>query len=323
MKNVVKIENTYRGLIYGLAAYIWWGACIFYFKALEHVLPAEVLSHRIFWSAVLLVIILISRRHIGWTITVLRNRRNFLLLTGSAALIGINWFTYIRAIDHEQVLQTSLGYFINPLVNVFLGYVFLRERLTKIQKLSIFLALVGVIIIGLYFFEIPSIALILAFTFGAYGLLRKISAVDSISGLAVETCLLSPIALGYLFYLYYKGGLSFTHSDILTNVLLASAGLISALPLIWFVRATHILTYATMGILMYIWPTISFFLAIFVYKEPFGAIQLIGFIFIWLSLGLYSWQLIKIERQNRIRARTPEIKNQKNNFSELNAYKEM
>ncbi len=307
----MEIEKTYKGLMYGLAAYIWWGACIFYFKALEHVLPAEVLSHRIFWSAVLLVIILLSRRHIGRTIKILRNRKNFLLLTGSATLIGINWFTYIWAIDHEQVLQTSLGYFINPLVNVFFGYLFLKERLSRVQKSSILLALCGVIIIGLYFFEIPSIALILAFTFGAYGLLRKIVAVDSISGLAMETCLLSPIALGYLFYLYYKGGLSFTHADILTNILLVSAGLISALPLIWFVRATRMLTYATMGILMYIWPTISFFLAIFVYKEPFGVIQLIGFIFIWSSLGLYSWQLIKTERQNQLKARTPEIKNQK------------
>jgi chloramphenicol-sensitive protein RarD len=211
----------------------------------------------------------------------------------SAALISINWFTYIWAIDHNQILQTSLGYFINPLVNVFLGYIFLKEKLSTLQWVSILLAFCGVIIMGLYFFEIPTIALILAFTFGAYGLLRKIVPVDSISGLAMETCLISPFVIAYLFYLNNMNTLSFIDTDIFTNILLVSAGIISALPLIWFVRATRILTYATIGIMMYTWPTIAFFIAIFIFREPFGLVQLIGFIFIWVSLGLYSWHLIK------------------------------
>ncbi len=282
-----------------MAAYIWWGACIFYFKALENVLPAEVLCHRIFWSAVLLVIILLFQRNIGKTIAVMRNYKNILLLLASAALIAINWFTYIWAIDHNQILQTSLGYFINPLVNVFLGYVFLKERLSRLQKTSVLLAFCGVIIMGLYHLEFPTIALVLAFTFGAYGLLRKMVPVDSISGLTFETCIISPFALAYLFYLNRIDTLSFFHSDMLASILLASAGLISALPLIWFVKATRILTYATIGILMYTWPTMAFFIAIFIFREPFGVVQLIGFTFIWASLGLYSWHLIREEKRHR------------------------
>jgi chloramphenicol-sensitive protein RarD len=262
------------------------------------VLPTEVLSHRIFWSATVLILILTFQGNIGRAIAAVQNFRYLLLLSASAVLITINWLTYIWAIDHEMLLQTSLGYFINPLVNVFLGYVFLKEKLSGLKWASILLALCGVLIMGLYFFEIPTVALILAFTFGAYGLLRKIVPVDSISGLALETCLISPFALAYFVYLDHTNALSFLHSDILTNFLLASAGLISALPLIWFVKATRILTYATIGILMYVWPTMAFFIAIFIFGEPFHVVQLIGFIFIWVSLGLYTWQLIIEERQS-------------------------
>jgi chloramphenicol-sensitive protein RarD len=151
---------------------------------------------------------------------------------------------------------------------------------------------------GLYFQEIPAVALILAFTFGVYGLLRKTMPVDSISGLMLETSLIAPFALIYIIYLNYIGALSFLHTNTLTNILLASAGLISALPLIIFVKATRILTYATIGVLMYVWPTMVFIIAIFVFEEPFNLIQLIGFIFIWVSLGLYTWHLIIREKRS-------------------------
>ncbi len=284
------------GVVYGLAAYIWWGLVPIYFKAVSHVPAGEILAHRIIWSFVLLAILM--RIYGRWRLVsdVLRTRKTVVTLLGTTVLIAVNWFLFIWAVANDQVLQASLGYFINPLLNVLLGFVFLGERLRKLQYLSIALAATGVGYLTYIHGELPWIALVLAGTFGLYGLLRKTARVESMVGLAVETMLLLPLALGYLGYLAIQQECCFGRESWRTDVLLILAGIITAVPLLWFANAARRLRLATLGFLHYITPTGHFLLAIVVYGEPFSRTHSITFVCIWIALCIYSLDTVAHSR---------------------------
>jgi chloramphenicol-sensitive protein RarD len=289
------------GLGYGILAYLIWGFFPVYFKALTAVPAFQVVSHRIVWSVLFLWMI------IGWggrwrdLQDAFRNRRVLVLLTVSALLIATNWLVFIIAVGHAQVIQSSLGYFMTPFISVLLGVFCLQERLRRLQLISLLLAAVGVLLLTARYGSFPWEALILALTFGSYGLIRKIVAVDSLTGLTVETVLLGPAALGYLIFLSWEGNSAFPAVGLQTSALLALSGVATAVPLLLFASAARRLRLATIGFLQYITPTLHFLLAVLLYKEPFTQAHLTSFLFIWSGLCCYSydaWRGMRTARQN-------------------------
>lgn len=277
------------GLLHGVLAYLVWGFFPVYFKAVETVPPLQVVSHRIAWSlAFLLVLIGFKRkwREIG---TTLCDCRAMLILVTTALLIATNWLVFIVAVEHGQILQSSLGYFITPFVSVLLGVTFLKERLRRLQLVSLLLAVAGVLFLTMQYGRIPFVALTLALTFGSYGLLRKVVSVDSLTGLTMETILLFPLAAGYLLYTDRTGSGAFLHGPLSINLLLLAVGVVTAVPLLLFASAARRLRLATIGFLQYLTPTLHFLLAVIVYREPFSTARLISFLFIWTGLACYSW----------------------------------
>jgi chloramphenicol-sensitive protein RarD len=287
------IENQRKeavaGLGYGITAYLIWGFFPVYFKALTAVPAFQVVCHRIVWSVLLLGLIISWRG--GWRTVreALCDRRVLTLLIASALLIATNWLVFIIAVGHAQVIQTSLGYFMSPFVSVLLGFLVLKERLRRLQLVSLALAALGVLLLTIQSGRFPWVALILAVTFGAYGLLRKIVSVDSLTGLTVETLLLAPAALGYLLFVTWQGSGSFPAPGLLTNTLLIFAGVATATPLLLFASAARRLRLATIGFLQYLTPTLQFLLAVLLFREPFNMAQLTSFLFIWIGLGCYSY----------------------------------
>jgi chloramphenicol-sensitive protein RarD len=276
------------GFLYGAAAYLFWGLAIFYFKAVGRVAPMEILAHRILWSVPLLLAWLAARGRLGDLRAVLRAPRTIAILLVTTVLIAINWFVFIMAVESGRVVQASLGYYINPLLNVLLGMVFLGERLRPVQWVSVALAATGVAYLAVSFGSIPFISLILAGSFGLYGLLRKTVPADGPVGLAVETCLLLPVVLGFLIARAGRGEMAFLHVSRSIDVLLLLAGLVTTLPLLWFTNAVRRLRLATIGFLQYLSPSLQLLLAVLVYDEPFTRTHLVTFSCIWAALGLYS-----------------------------------
>ncbi len=278
------------GVFYGLGAYLWWGFIALYFKAVASAAALEVMAHRIVWSAVLLILWLALRGRLGELGTALRTPRVLRILVVTALLIFFNWYVFIWAVANGQVLQCSLGYFINPLVNVLLGVGVLKERLRRLQTVSVGLALVGVTVLAIGTGQVPGIALGLALSFGTYGLLRKTVAAAGDVGLAAETLLLLPFAVVYLILLGLRGELLFG-DEVRLSWLLAAGGVITAVPLVWFANAVRRLRYATVGFLQYIAPSLQFTLAVAVFGETFTMPHALSFGLIWTALGLYSWDL--------------------------------
>ena len=276
------------GVAYGLAAFIWWGGCVFYFKAVAHVSPEEVLAHRIIWSALLLIALLIFQGRLRPALASMRNKQKILAIFSTTILISINWYVFIWAVGHDQVLQTSLGYYINPLLNVLLGFTFLRERYGRLQWAAILLAAIGVAIVWIDKGQLPVVALALPLTFSLYGLIRKTTHIEGVVGLAIETACIAPIALLFMVYLEHAETLVFLNTDRLTDVLLFLAGIITALPMVWFVNAAQRLRYATVGLMQYIGPSLTFLIAVFIFHEPFGTADLLSFALIWVALTLYG-----------------------------------
>lgn len=297
-------DETRAGLWWGLAAYILWGFFVFYFKAVDHVAAPEVLAHRIVWSVVFLGLLMGFRGRWRENLAAAYRPRALAALSVSTVLIAVNWFTFIWAVANEQTVQASLGYFINPLVNVVLGFVFLRERHSRLRWISVAIATLAVAVLIARQGSVPVVALVLAFSFGCYGLLRKVMPVDSLVGLTVETKLLFPFAIAYLVWLRTQGELSFLSVDLRTDLLLASAGALTAIPLLCFANAARRLDYATVGLLQYIAPSLQFAIAIRIFGEPLHQAQLVAFALIWVALGLYSFDALR-RRRARLRARPP------------------
>ncbi|GAM08599.1 putative transporter [Geobacter sp. OR-1] len=284
------------GLIFGISAYLIWGFFPIYFRALGSVPPLQVVSHRIVWSALFLAMVITLRRGWGEVAAAFSRRGTLLLLATTALLIATNWLIFIIAVDHANVLQSSLGYFMTPFVSVILGVVLLKERLRRLQVAALVLALIGVALITLQQTGLPWAALTLAATFGTYGLLRKVAGVDALAGLAVETFILAPAAAGYLVYAELHGMAGFWHSGAGIDALLVCAGLVTSLPLLLFAAAARRLRLATIGFLQYLTPTMHFLIAVKLYREPFTVANLTSFGFIWLGLLLYSADALRMVR---------------------------
>ncbi|MFQ5755110.1 MAG: EamA family transporter RarD [Acidiferrobacterales bacterium] len=282
-------DDAFTGVLYALAAFGIWGLSPIYFKSLGHVPATEVLAHRVLWAAVLLVaVLLLQRRGLALIRELLSWRQlGFYLVT--ALLVSTNWLIFIWSIQNDRLLEASLGYYINPLVNVLLGTVFLRERLNRWQIVAVALAAAGVMNLVLGYGKFPWVALTLAFSFGFYGLLRKKAGMDAILGLTVEALLLVPAALLFLGWLAFQGSGAFAHAGAKTDVLLIFAGVITAVPLVCFLQAARRLQLTTVGLMQYLAPTLNLMLAVLAYHEPFTTVHTITFVCIWVALVIYSF----------------------------------
>lgn len=283
-----------KGLTAALAAYVSWGLFPLFFKALRPVPAFEILAHRVVWSAVFLAVLVVVTGRVGELRGAFPRGRRAIYLA-STLLIAANWLVFIWAVNAGHVLEASLGYFINPLVNVLLGVLFLGEALTRRQLAAVLLATVGVLALVLRVGHVPWIALALAATFGLYGLVRKRARIPPLEGLLIETLVLAPAALGYLTWLGVAGRGAFGGAALTTG-LLASAGVVTALPLIWFAVGVRSLRYSTMGLVQYVTPTGQFLLAVGLYHEPFTPAHAVAFGCIWTSLALYSYDAITAAR---------------------------
>jgi chloramphenicol-sensitive protein RarD len=280
--------RTTAGVFYALAAFLFWGGVPVYFKAVGQVPAPEILAHRIVWSVVLLAALVTLTRHWPTVARALAERRTRLLLGLSTLIVSVNWLVFIWAISAGRVLETSLGYYINPLVNVVLGVVVLRERIGPWRGLAVGLAAVGVLNLAVRAEGLPWVSLTLALTFGLYGLIRKTVRIEAVDGLLVETALLLPLALAYLVYLAAVGTGAFGALGPGTDVLLLLAGAVTAAPLIWFTSAARRLDYSTVGFFQYIAPSFQFLLAVFVYGEAFTGAHLATFLCIWGALAIVT-----------------------------------
>lgn len=292
-------SEAVTGVTYGVAAYLWWGLSPLYFKAVAHVGTLEILAHRVTWSVVMLLGMLVAQRRWSAAVHTVRHRRTAITLVCSTALIAVNWLTFIWAVGHDRVLEASLGYFINPLFNVALGLVFLREKLRRLQVCSVLLAAAGVLYLTVSYGKPPWVSFVLAGSFGLYGLLRKTMRADALVGLAAETALLSPLAAGYLVFLVWSGNGAFGAIDWQTNALLLSAGVVTFVPLLWFANAARRLQYTTVGLLQYIAPSCQFLLAILVFGETLTSHHMIAFGCIWTALVVYSTDTALVNRSLR------------------------
>jgi len=276
-----------RGIVYALSAYIFWGLHPIYWKLLQNVPSFEIVSHRIIWSFVFFAIIIFFRKEWKSLTKKIKDSDNKLIIFIPALLIGSNWAMYIWAVNANFIIETSLGYFICPLITVFLGVVFLHESLRRIQWIAVLIAGTGVLIMTFIYGQFPWISLYLAGTWGAYGLLRKKSPLNSVDGLTLETALLSLPAVVYLAYLTASNTGSFL-IDLPTTLLLMGSGITSGLPLLVFIVGARMINLSLIGILQYIYPTLIFMVGAFIYGEPLSEPKMIGFMFIWSALIIYT-----------------------------------
>ena len=289
-----------RGLPFALGAYLIWGFVPLFFKLLSSVPPVEVLAQRIVWSLPLCFLIMAFRRQIGDYLAALRDWRVLRLLLASSVLIALNWLVYIYSIFTDHVLAASLGYYLNPLVNVMLGMIFLGERLSRLQALAVVIAGIGVAILLAGALDTLWISLTLAFSFGTYGLIRKIVPVGSLPGLAIETTLLLPLSIaGAAYYIWVGDGRGFGSSAGI-SWLLAAGGVVTAVPLLLFATAARRMSYAALGFVQYLAPSIAFLLSLFVFKEPLKPAQLLCFLLIWVSIAVFSFDMWRKMRADRM-----------------------
>ncbi|RED16794.1 EamA family transporter RarD [Parasphingopyxis lamellibrachiae] len=295
-------QNTTAGYGFGIGVYLVWGLVPLYFKLLDHVGAVETVAHRITWSVGLLLALLLVLGKVRNLGIIFRNRRTLLALTASATLIGGNWLVYIWAVTHEHILAASLGYFLNPLLNVVLGTVLLKEKLRPATLAAIILAAIGVAILAVSALDTLWISVSLAVSFALYGYIRKVTDAGAIEGLAVETLLLSPVCVAYLIWLGMAGGLMFGAS-LETDMLLIFSAAVTSVPLMLFAAAAKRLTLTTLGFIQYVAPSMVFLIGAFVFNEPLNSGQLLCFALIWAGLALFTFDSIRTAHANRTRAR--------------------
>lgn len=294
-----------KGVLFALAAYILWGFFPLYFKAIQQVSALQILAHRIAWGFVFtLAVVLVLRQWKEFRASVF-NRRTFLIYAGASVVLGINWFTYVWAVITNHVVESSLGYFINPIVSVLLGVIFLRERLRTFQWVAIAMVTAGVVYLTVTFGQLPWISLVLAVTFGFYGLLKKIAPLGALHGITLETAVLTIPSLAYLFIVNANGTGTFGHSTPLLDFLLVLSGPVTAIPLLLFATGARRIPLTTIGLLQYIAPTLQFLLGVLVFHEPFDQSRLIGFMIIWLALVLFSVENLLARRRTPSTAPIP------------------
>lgn len=285
------------GVVYGVAAFGAWGLLPLYFKAVGSVPPLEVLAHRIVWSLALLLILTTVRGRLGEIAGLFRDGRTRLTLACTTCLIALNWGLFIWAIAEGRLVEASLGYFINPLFNVLLGFVFLRERLRPLQTVAVGLATASIVWLTVTFGRLPLVSIVLAVSFGFYGLLRKRVRATGVQGLTAETLMLSPVAIAWMIWRESRGELHFLHVEAHLNALLIASGVFTALPLIWFAESARRLRLASVGFMQYLAPTGQLLLATLAFDEPFTRTHAISFGLIWIALGLYSVDSVRGARR--------------------------
>lgn len=289
-----------KGVLFALAGYTIWGFFPLYFKTLQAAPAFQIMAHRVVWSFLLMTAILIFRKEMKSMLSAVTPRIVFLYAI-AGTLLAINWVTYVWGVNAGYVVEASLGYFINPLVSVLLGVIFLRERLRPLQWVPVVLAAAGVTYLTISMGKLPWIALVLAFSFGLYGLMKKITPLGSLQGLTLETAAVFLPAFAYLIIEQVSGVGAFVNAGTATTLLLTATGVVTAIPLIFFSAGTKLIPLTTVGLLQYITPTAQFLLGVFVFKEAFSSNQVIGFVIIWIALILFTVENLLHNRPVRAR----------------------
>ncbi len=291
-----------KGTLYAIGAYISWGLLPIYWKWLRHVPAAQLLSHRILWSFLALFAVIGVAHHYHWSDFRAATLKPTIMRAYSVAavLIGINWLTYVWAVTAGFIVETSLGYFINPLLSVLMGVLFLGERLRPWQWVAIALAVVGVLYLAFVYGSVPWIALTLAFSFGFYGLVKKTAALGSLYGLTLETGILLLPALSFLVYAEVSGQGAFLHTGLTADLLMVGAGLMTTFPLLLFAAAAQRIPLSQIGMLQYIAPTLQFLIGVLLYHEPFTLAKFIGFACVWIALLIFGLEGFLVHRTRRV-----------------------
>ena len=300
------MQTEKSGVLWAGGSYIIWGFMPIYWKSLEHVTSVEILVSRVVWAFILtllLILVMKNGRYLKEDLqTLWRSQRSFWGLFGASALVSTNWFIYIWAVNHGYIVQTSLGYYMNPLISVLLGVFFLKEKLSGAQKVAFLLAATGVSILTLSYGVFPWLAFVLAATFAVYGLIKKQIKLDALRGITIETLFITPFALLYYIWLFVDGRAVLFQVDVRTDVLLVLTGVATALPLVMYAKGVQRIPLYTAGFLQYIAPTIMLFLGVVVYHETFGKIDLLSFSFIWSALLLFTvsrvLEVLKAKKNN-------------------------
>ena len=275
-----------NGILYGIGAYALWGFFPIYWKFLHHIPAIQLISHRIGWSFILLMLVIfLTKQWTDFRSTI--NARTIRIYLIAALLIGVNWLVYVWAVNEGFIVETSLGYFINPLLSMLMGVIFLRERLRIAQWIPVGLAAIGVGYLTFVYGRPPWIALVLAFSFATYGLIKKLAPLGSLYGLTLETGILFLPALAYLIFTEVNGTGAFLHDTTPVNILLVGAGVVTTIPMLMFASAAQRIPLTMIGVLQYIAPTIQFALGVFLYKEPFDHAHLVGFSIVWVALIIF------------------------------------
>ena len=291
------MAETRRGFLLGAAAYAIWGVFPLYFPLLEPAGAVEILAHRVFWSLVTMLVFVLVFGRLRQVRAVIAHRRTFWILAVAAVVIAINWGTYIWGVNNGHVVETSLGYFINPLVTVLMGVVILGERLRTLQWVALGIAAVAVVGLTVEYGRPPWVALVLAFSFGSYGLAKKKANVGAIESLTVETMLLAPFAGAYILWLVAQGTSTFGTEGAGHAVLLVSTGIVTAIPLIFFGAAATRVSLTTIGLLQYLAPTIQFAIGVLVFQEEMTPMRWAGFGLVWIALVMFTYEAINHRRR--------------------------
>ena len=295
------MTETRRGLAFGLGAYALWGAFPLYFTLLEPTNPVEILANRIVWSCVVLLCLVVVGRRWSAIAPVLRDRRRLALLAAASIMIAANWGFFIYGVSSDQVVQTSLGYFINPLVSVVFGVVLLHERLRRIQWVAVGLGVAAVAVLSVDYGQVPWIALVLAFSFGTYGLLKKILDLGAVESLSVETALLTPLAAVYLGYLVSAGDSAWNSEGAAMMLLLVSTGFVTIVPLLLFSASATRIPLTWIGLLQYTTPVLQFATGVFILNEPMPISRWVGFSLVWIALVTLAVDSVAAVRRGRAR----------------------
>lgn len=291
------MPDSRRGLTFGIAAYAMWGVFPLYWPLLQPAGALEILAHRVLWSAVTIGLLVLIMRRTSQLRAIVADRRVRLLLTVAAAVISVNWLTYIWGVTHDHVVETSLGYFINPLVTVLMGVLILGERLRPLQWVAMGFATIAVLVLTLDYGRLPWVALVLAFTFGSYGLCKKTANVGAVESLAFETAVTAPIAGGYLVWLGLTGASNFASHGLDHTLLFLTTGIVTAVPLICFGAAATRVSLVTLGLLQYLAPIIQFALGVLYFHEDMPAGRWVGFVLVWIALIMFTVEAVNHRRR--------------------------
>lgn len=291
----MKLNNEKDGVVYAVFSYVMWGLTPIYWKLTQHISSGEILAQRVFWSFIFMIVLLffLKKRnvYVGFVKEIVKKPKLFWSLFLASVLISSNWGIFMWAVIEGKILEASLGQYINPLTSMLIGVIALKEKLSGSQVFAFILAGIGVLILTLHYGVIPWISLSLALTFGFYGLTKKMIKADSTIGLALETMVISPIALVYLIYLMFQSQIQFFDS-LSTSLLLMGSGVVTVLPLLFFTMSAQKVTLSMLGILQYISPTLALIVGVFLYNETLTQAHFIAFIFIWSALAIYTFSSV-------------------------------